>query len=180
MRSVFKQVAILVIAVMMNVTANAQEKGDIAVGGKLETGSGDGLANIGLGGKFQYNVTNPLRLEGSATYFFPKKWRAEGSIMSSKVSMWDFSANAQYLFFLSDKFVLYPLAGLSLFSAETKIENTHNGVWHNSSTSEAGLNIGGGIDVKITDNLVFNAELKYKTGSDWGRTLVSAGLMYRF
>ncbi|MDR1594803.1 MAG: porin family protein [Prevotellaceae bacterium] len=179
MRSVFKQVAILIIAVMINVTANAQEKGDIAVGGKFEIGSGDGLTNIGLGGKFQYNVIKPLRLEGSATYFFPKKWRAEGSVMSSKISMWDFSANAQYLFFLSDKFVLYPLAGLSLCGAETKTRNTNNGSWYNSSTSKAGLNIGGGIDVKITDNLVFNAELKYKAVSDWDRTLVSVGLMYK-
>jgi opacity protein-like surface antigen len=38
----------------------------------------------------------------------------------------------------------------------------------------------GGIDYKLTDNLILNAELKYKISDVWSRLNVSAGLAYRF
>ena len=76
MKSLFLQrMAILIIAVLtMSLTAGAQEKGDMAAGGNPVFGSGDGLSNIGIGAKFQYNVTTPIRLEGSFTYFLKKDY----------------------------------------------------------------------------------------------------------
>jgi opacity protein-like surface antigen len=49
-----------------------------------------------------------------------------------------------------------------------------------ASTSEFGFNLGGGIDLKLTNKLILNAELKYKLGSTWNRLLLSAGLAYKF
>ncbi|MDR1371444.1 MAG: porin family protein, partial [Dysgonamonadaceae bacterium] len=49
-----------------------------------------------------------------------------------------------------------------------------------ASTSEFGFNLGGGVDFRLTDKLILNAELKYKLGSTWDRLLLSAGLAYKF
>ncbi|GHV23158.1 hypothetical protein FACS1894174_08690 [Bacteroidia bacterium] len=180
---IFKRVAIAVIAMLtMSVVANAQEKGDMAAGGNLVVGSGDSFTNFGIGGKFQYNVTTPIRLEGSFTYFLPKKQGISG-IAESSVSMWDLSVNAHYLFSVAEKVKVYPLAGLGILgtSASAEVDFGEYGSYGGSaSTSEFGFNIGGGIDYGLTDKLILNAELKYKLGSTWDRLLISAGLAYRF
>lgn len=164
--------AVIVIAVVtMSMTANAQEKGDMAVGANVVFSSGDSYSNIGISAKFQYNILNPIRLEGSFTYFLKKNY----------ISMWDASVNAHYLFPLTDKITLYPLAGVGIlgskvnFSEETAMRD---GV--SASSSEFGANIGGGIDFKLTDKFILNGEAKYKIGSTWNRLLLSAGVAYRF
>jgi outer membrane protein X len=183
MKSIFKKVAVVIIAVMtMSVAAYAQEKGDMAVGGNLVLGSGDSFTNFGIGAKFQYNVTTPIRLEGSFTYFLPKKQGISG-LAESSVSMWDLSVNAHYLFSVADKIKVYPLAGLGILgtSASASVDLGEYGSYGGSaSESEFGFNIGGGIDYNLTDKLILNAELKYKLGSTWDRLLVSAGLAYKF
>jgi outer membrane protein X len=89
MKKVFRKVAIVAIAlVTMSVAGGAQEKGDMAAGGNLVLGSGDSFTNYGIGAKFQYNVTDPLRLEGAFTYFLKKDY----------VTMWDLSVNGHWLF----------------------------------------------------------------------------------
>jgi len=155
----FKRLAIAIIAVVaMSMAANAQQKGDMAVGGNLVFGSGSSYSNVGIGPKFQYNITDPIRLEGSYTYFLKK----------SGWSMWDISVNAHYLFPVTDEITVYPLAGIGVIGANAGNDN------------EFGLNLGGGIDYKLTGNLFLNGELKYRIGDDWNRLLISAGIAYRF
>lgn len=165
MKCIFRKVAVIAIAlVTMSIAVNAQEKGDMAAGGNLVLGSGNSFTNIGIGAKFQYNVTNPLRLEGSFTYFLTK----------NNHTMWDLNANAHWLFPVADKVMVYPLAGLGIL---------HHGVsilGYSVSSSDIALNLGGGIDYKLTDKLVLNAELKYKISDLWDRLLLSAGLAYKF
>jgi outer membrane protein X len=136
--------------------ANAQEKGNMAVGGNLVLFSG-------VGAKFQYNLTNPLRLFNVA-----KPLRLEGSFTyfpDNNFSSWDLSANGHWLFTVADKITVYPLAGL--------------GILNGSGYSDFFVNIGGGVDYTLTDKLILNAELKYKI-SNWDDWQVSAGLAYRF
>ena len=158
-KNIYKKVAILIAVLAMSMVASAQEKGDMAVGGNLVFGTGDSYSNFGIGAKFQYNVIDPLRLEGSFTYFFEKDY----------LSMWDLSVNAHYLFRITDSFNVYPLAGLGILGASS-------GPF---SSTDFAFNIGGGADYKITDNLILNAELKYKF-SDLNRFLISAGVTYLF
>jgi outer membrane protein X len=163
-------------------TAGAQEKGDMAAGGNLVLGSGDSFTNFGIGAKFQYNVTNPLRLEGSFTYFLPKKEGVTG-LAETSLSMWDLSVNGHWLFPVADKVTVYPLAGLGVLgtSVSAKVDLGELGNFSGSgSDTEIGLNLGGGVDLKLTDELFLNAELKYKVASTWGRLLISAGLAYKF
>lgn len=150
--------------VTMSVAVNAQEKGDMAAGGNLVLGSGDSFTNYGIGAKFQYNVTNPLRLEGSFTYFLKK----------DNLTMWDLSANAHWLFPVAGKITVYPLAGLGILN----YGSSYGG--YSASSSDIAFNLGGGIDYKLTDKLVLNAELKYKISDQWDRLLLSAGLAYKF
>jgi len=160
MKTVFlKKAAIAIIAVVtMSMAANAQEKGSIAVGGNLVFGSGNSYSNVGFGPKLQYNITDPIRLEGSYTYFLKKNnW-----------SMWDVSVNAHYLFSVTDEITVYPLAGIGILSAG------------GGSDNEFGLNLGAGIDYKLTRNLFVNGEVKYKIADKWNRLLISAGIGLRF
>jgi outer membrane protein X len=167
MKSVFRKVAIAAIAVMtMSVAANAQEKGGMAAGGNLVLGSGDSFTNIGIGAKFQYNVTDPLRLEGSFTCFLKKDF----------LKMWDLSVNGHWLFPVADKITVYPLADLGILNYSVDF-----GEWGNSDpTSDFAFNLGGGIDYQLTDKLILSAELKYKISDQWNRLLLSAGLAYKF
>jgi outer membrane protein X len=168
------RVAIAAIAVLtMSVAAGAQEKGDMAAGGSLVLGAGDSFTNIGIGAKFQYNVTTPIRLEGSFTYFLKKDY----------LKMWDLSVNGHWLFPLGEKITVYPLAGLGIlnYGYDYSVDFGELGSYGASgSTSDIAFNLGGGLDLKLTDRLVFNAELKYKISDVWDRLLLSAGLVYKF
>jgi outer membrane protein X len=174
MKRIFRKAAIVAIAVFtVSMAASAQEKGDMAAGGNLVVGLGDSFTNYGIGAKFQYNITNPLRLEGSFTYFLKKDY----------ITMWDLSVNAHWLFAVADKIAVYPLAGLGVLNYGYNY-SMDLGEWGNyggdASTSDIAFNLGGGIDLKLTDKLTFNAELKYKISDVWSRLLISAGLAYRF
>ncbi|MDR1983829.1 MAG: porin family protein [Prevotellaceae bacterium] len=171
MKKILKKAAIVVIAmVTMNVAAQAQEKGDMAVGANVVFGSGDNFSNYGIGAKFQYNVLDPLRLEANFTYFLEK----------DLISMWDFSVNAHWLFPVADKLTVYPLAGLGMLGTSVDLGEFGEYFGGSASDTEFGFNLGGGIDFKLTDKLILNAEVKYKLGSDWNRLLLSAGIAYRF
>jgi outer membrane protein X len=174
MKSFFRKVAIVAIAVMtMSVAASAQEKGDMAAGGNLVLGAGNSFTNFGIGAKFQYNVTAPLRLEGAFTYFLKKDY----------MTMWDLSVNGHWLFPISDKITVYLLAGLGIlnYGYDYSIDLGGLGSYGSSdSTSDFAFNLGGGIDLKLTDKLIFNAEVKYKISDVWDRLLLSAGVAYRF
>jgi outer membrane protein X len=164
-----------VAAVSMSMAASAQEKGDMAVGGNLAQGFGDGYSNLGIGAKFQYNVIKPVRLEGSFTYFFK----------NDLLNMWDMSVNGHYLFPVANKLTVYPLAGVSILNSRVDIPGFDFGELGSygggsASNSEFGVNFGGGIDFKLTDRLILNAETKYKIGDTWDRLILSAGIAYRF
>jgi outer membrane protein X len=159
-------------------SARAQEKGDMAVGASLTVGTGNDFSNFGLGAKFQYNVINPLRLEGAFTCFLPKD-RDLGTGMEGRTGMWDLSVNAHWLFPVASKITVYPLAGLSLLGTSSSLKIGALGIDRDDSSSELGCNLGGGVDLKLTDRFIFNVELKYRAGT-WNRFLASAGVAYRF
>ncbi|GHT08001.1 hypothetical protein FACS189426_02580 [Bacteroidia bacterium] len=67
-----------------------------------------------------YSFMQSLRkLEGSFTYFLPKKQGVSG-LAETSVSMWDLSVNAHYLFSVADKISVYPLADLGILGFISK------------------------------------------------------------
>jgi len=169
MKKVFKMAIIAIAVVTMSMAAQAQQKGDMAAGANLAIGIGNHYTNVGITGKFQYNVINPLRLEGSLT-FFPKK---------DYVSFWDVSVNAHYLFPIAERFTIYPLAGLGIFGSKMNYIGHYSELGSSSSTDVC-FNIGGGVDFKLTEKLFLNAELKYKIVKHWDRFMISFGAGYKF
>ena len=103
---------------LISVGAFAQ-KGEQRVG--LNLNYGTEISNVGLGAKYQYGITDAIRLEGSFDYFFKK----DGA------SMWDINVNAHYLFPFAKKFAVYPLVGLTY--ANCKV----TGGWSNDAFSPA-------------------------------------------
>ncbi|MDR1372753.1 MAG: porin family protein [Dysgonamonadaceae bacterium] len=171
MKTIFRKTAIIAIAlVTMSAATSAQGKGDMAAGGNLVLGTGDSFTNFGIGGKFQYNVTHPVRLEGSFTCFMKKDY----------ITMWDLSVNGHWLFPVHNRMTVYPLTGLGILNHGYDNSVNLGGPGSRGSKSDFAFNLGGGVDCRMTDNLVFNAELKYKISDVWSRFLISAGLAYRF
>ena len=160
MKKTFKAMAIMAIAVTISLSAAAQQ-GDKAVGGNLVVGMGDSWTNIGLGAKFLYNVTDPIRLAGEFDYFFKKDY----------VSWWDFSVYGHYLFPVATQVSLYPSLGLGMVGAKSDFGGSY---------SEFAFSLGGGVDYALSSNLSLNGELRIKLYDGYNRTNLAIGLSYKF
>ena len=148
----------ILISMMFFIMGSAfAQKGIQAFGVNLGYGSEIESASIGV--KYQYNITNNIRLEPSANYFFEKRG----------VDMFDFNANAHYLIPTENNIRLYPLAGLTFTRWDFgKVAN------------RLGLNIGGGAEFDVSDNLFVNMELKYQIVKDLDQAVFNVGLTYMF
>lgn len=157
-----KKLAILIIALVASVSCYAQKEGDFAIGGGfgiapcLEKGAG--LTNFGLGARVQYNIIDPVRIEGVMNYWFKSKG----------VGVFDIIFNAHYIIPVASKVKLYPLAGL--------------GYGHLSGGGGANkftFNVGLGSEFDITSRLSAFLELKYQYMSHFSRLPIQVGVVYR-
>jgi len=146
----------LLCGLLYTANLNAQQKGDIGLGGGIVmennviTGSKTDYPNIGIKAKFQYSVTAPIRFEGSYTFRFPKK---ENGI---SLNMYDIDLSLQYLLPLSRGISLYPLAGFSIVGAKAKDNDNNIG-----RITESRFHFGCGLDFKIADIFFLNTRFKY-------------------
>ena len=176
----FKKVAMVVVATTMSVTAYAQMyEGDKAFGGSLLI-AGDETTLAGIGANFQYNITDPIRLEGSFSYFFPKKEseRYMGTTIETSLNMWNLSLNGHYLLPISDKVTAYPLAGLGIAGLKAKASALE--ISESVSKNLFGVNLGGGLDYHVTDAITFNVEARYFIANEGGIYFLRAGVAFRF
>ena len=120
---------------------------------------GTEIESFGIGVKYQYNITNNIRLEPSMNYFFE----------NNGVDMFDINANAHYLFPMASNVRVYPLAGLTFARWDL-----------GKVITRLGVNIGGGAEMDITDDLILNFELKYQTVSDLDQAIFNVGVAYIF
>ena len=150
------------------VNAEAQEKGQMAAGVNFNLGAGygGGYSNFGIGAKFQYSFTDHIRVEPAFTYYFKKDY----------LSMWDFFANVHYVFGMAnDKLNLYPLAGIGVLGAKASV------LGYSASNTNFGVNLGGGVEYKLSDKFALGAEIKYAiVGNSYGHLGVQIGATYLF
>ena len=155
-----KKLLSLSLLILMGCSCAWAQKGEMAVGGNLLYGTEINM--LGIGGKFQYGITNDLRAEASFNYYF----------RNNGFHMWDLNANAHYLFSIAPKFRAYPLAGLTVVSKSySKVDE---------SVTHFGLNLGGGCEYDITPQVILNAEFKYSIVSTIDQAVFLVGAAYRF
>ncbi|MDL2322768.1 porin family protein [Bacteroidales bacterium OttesenSCG-928-A17] len=138
-----KKLFFMLVTLIITASVFAQ-KDEKSVGLNLLYGSK--IENIGIGAKFNYNVTDPIRVSPSFNYFLKK----------DGFSMWEINADVHYLFSIAEKLKAYPLAGLTLVGAKFDYGDLFDvleefGIEADDSDSltKFGINLGGGIKLFI-------------------------------
>lgn len=189
----------LCIALLACVGASAQ-KGEMAVGLNLGAApcveKNASFTNFGIGAKFQYNVSNPLRLEADVDYWFKSKG----------IDMFDVTANVQYLFKIGSKVKVYPLVGVGYASVgggyaidlddyedwldslggymtRADYDFDDDDDWDIGSTSRLNrfvLNVGLGGEFAVSSKLSLGLEIKYQYIKNFQRLPITIGATYHF
>ena len=196
MKKYFERIAILLALVMVGFgSAYAQEAGDLAVGINVvitpgwvneARGAGDTKSsNGGFGATFQYNITTPIRVE-AAFALLPS---------GDRLGMWSLFANAHYLIPVMKKVNVYPVGGLGLmkYTSEGGYINLGDAIIVDSEVTGNytifGVNIGGGVEYKLSKKVSLQGELKYIIGFDHtmfsdfyktNRLMIAIGAAYKF
>ncbi|NDV66398.1 outer membrane protein [Bacteroides sp. 224] len=183
---------LFIIAIIFMIGSNAMaQKGEMAGGILLNYGTE--IESLGIGAKFQYGITDAIRIEPSFDYYFGK----------NDFNMFDFNANVHYLFNVAPKINIYPLAGLGYTSWKTVdfdfdfgYDDDDFDLWtranydddddydeYDSGSSRSGkiaINLGAGAEYQLTNKLKINAELKYQIISNFNQLVFGVGLAYKF
>lgn len=190
-----KKLLLIICAMTLSLGAFAQ-KGKSEVGINFDiapTFSTDPVsANIGIGAKYRYSISNKFRLDANFTYFFPSLTELDEELFE-KIKMWDVSVNIQYLLKIKDKFTFYPLAGLGYIDVSCNSDYNSNGnsiqdANHDKDLIDAGgkshnivFNVGAGLEYKISDHLNAGLELKYPVMvSHVDPVIFTLGVCYKF
>lgn len=165
-----KKIFMTLCIALVTLGASAQ-KGEQNVGAHVLYGTDAG--NIGFGVKYQNSITDAIRLEAVGDYY----------LKTDGFSMFDVNVNGHYLFPLSDKFTVYPLVGINYTSWKQENAVSFGEKYKDDNIdikdTSIGLNIGGGIQYKLTDKIRIGAELKYQTISGAMSTvIIGAGVTY--
>ncbi|RAU81748.1 porin family protein [Pontibacter arcticus] len=159
----------LLVAVMAAGTTFAQEQGKFKLGAGLAYGSeaaldedldSKGGLGVHIGGEYFFN--EKISFAPSFTYFFKSKIDFFGGEMSGRVSTLDL--DARYYFAKSEKVSFYGMTGLTVGFAKLEVSGDDN--WMDAddvSDNKAGVNLGAGMVLPITEKVDFNAQVKYNT-----------------
>jgi len=141
-------------------------------------------AQLSLGGGIGFFTEGSnLSIQGRGIYDIADEWRGGADfnyLLVSGGTFWDLNLNGHYVF-LNDDFIAYALAGLNYFNSGGGTVTTQTPFGpitvETESSSSAGLNIGGGGQLKFTDAISGLAEIKYiaRTG---GTLVISAGVLF--
>ena len=182
-----KKFLLTICLALAGLSSFAQEKGDMSVGVNLGVApcieSGVSLTNLGIGAKFRYHVTSPIRVEADLDYW----------LKSKECDVLDFSVNAHYLFKVTDKINVYPVVGLGYAriggaigydSVSPNYERSSSNPGDDNSSSIAlnrmFINVGVGADYALTDKISVGAEIKYQYIKDFNRLPINIGVTYKF
>ena len=186
-----KKLFMVAIILMVGVSAAMAQKDVKAVGLNLNYGSE--IKNVGIGAKFQYGITEAVRIEPSFNYYLEK----------DGLSMWDLNANVHYLIDVAEKTKVYPLAGIGYanFKSSWGFEydeeydygdyyslKSRNGWDYDEEDMEGGsvnsgeivVNLGVGAEYQLNEKLSIGAELKYQIISNFNQLVFGIGATYRF
>lgn len=142
------------------------QQGKQAIGGNLSYGTE--IESVGIGLKYQYNITDQIRIEPSMNYF---------------LKMMDLACLHQRKyplpFPIASNISLYPLAGFTYTN------------WHldlgkagdydvSGSDGKFGVNLGAGMEFDLDKNWSLNFDIKYQLISDLDQAVFNLGVAYNF
>lgn len=124
-----------------------------------------------------YEITLPLHIAPSFTYFIPRHNTSATATTGEETSvsslMFDF--NGHYVFNSLDRFEFYGLAGLDILLTRIKWIGTDS----KDNDTAIGLNLGVGTYIKMTEELDFHIEAKYVV-SRYDQFMINAGVLINF
>lgn len=157
-----KKLTLLIVCLIAGMaTAAAQSQGDKALGLNLNYAS---ETSFGLGGKFQYNLTNHVRIEPEFNYYFKH----------DHVSFWDLGVNFHYLFPVAADVAIYPAVGLGYANAKAHFDE------YSVSDGKFQAKFGVGADFKLGSAWKLNIEPKYQLVDGFDQFIINVGLAYCF
>ena len=123
------------------------------------------VEEIGIMVKAVIPVTDKIDISPSFTYYLT----ADG------LTAWSLDGDGHYHFGESEKVGFYGLAGINFFHVGVDLDIPILGFA--TSSTEVGLNVGAGLEFRISEKLELFGEVKY-TISDFDQLSISAGLLF--
>ncbi len=170
---------------MLCMGAQAQEKGDVAIGLRSGVniatlkiaGLEEDVTNFGIGAFGQYNLTDNWRLELEGIYH----------PMKNHVSDITVGLNVHYLFSLGESIKIYPTLGYALAFVHSEAYTiTGKGgesqqISHDSENeTDGGIQVGAGIQYNLGSNVFIAGEYKYQPGIFGDGHVIMGSIGFRF
>ena len=178
-----KKLFLTMCVALLSMGAQAQEKGDFAVGvkgglaiAKIEFGSEkETLSRAAFGAFAQYNLSNHWRVELEGLYH-PKKDHFSDLTMG---------LNIHYLFNVAENFYIYPQLGYGLAFTKTEEYTTYYAggssiTVGSDNTTDGGIQLGLGAQYNLNDQWFVLADYKFQPGIFGDGHVVNVGVGVRF
>ncbi|MBP5387273.1 MAG: porin family protein [Prevotella sp.] len=173
-----KKLLVTMCVALLSIGAQAQEKGDFALGvhsgttyTKVELfNEKEKMTQFGFGAFAQYNLTNKFRVE------------LEGNYHPMKKHMSDFllGLNVHYLFNIDENLKIYPLLGYALAFVHSETYTEGNITVQGDNTTDHGLQVGAGIQFDLGNSWFLAGEYKFQPGIFANSHVFLIGIGYRF
>jgi outer membrane protein X len=134
------------------------QKGDMKLGPTVSYGFD--IKELGVGAKFFYGITDPIRVAPSFNY-----WLVSGA------TSWEVNLDGNYLFGSGDNMAFYALAGLNYYSVSVDFGGG------SVTASEIGLNAGAGMQLPLGSKLTGIVEAKYVVGNA-SQPVITGGVLF--
>lgn len=186
MQPIMKKLFVLMCVALLSMSAQAQEKGDFAIGlrggptiNKINldgVGIEESVTRWGVGAFAQYGLSNHFRLDFEGIYH-PKK---------NNVSDFQLGLDIQYLFNVADGIKVFPLLGYALAFQKTEAYTVTDGrgsvsISHDDeSTTDGGIQIGAGVEFNLGSNCFISGEYRFQPGIFGDGHCIMASVGYRF
>lgn len=180
-----KKFFVAMFVAMLCMGAQAQEKGDVAIGLRSGVniatlkiaGLEEDVTNFGIGAFGQYNLTDNWRLELEGIYH----------PMKNHVSDITVGLNVHYLFSLGESIKIYPTLGYALAFVHSEAYTiTGKGgesqqISHDSENeTDGGIQVGAGIQYNLGSNVFIAGEYKYQPGIFGDGHVIMGSIGFRF
>jgi outer membrane protein X len=159
-----------VLLTLISLTFCAASYAQVRIGGFL--GYGSEVEQLAIGANAEFFLNEKMAIAPSLAFYLPEE---NGPY---KLNVWELNGNFHYYFVSEDMISVYGLGGLNFTSVHVKIDGGGFFDDVDDSETEIGLNIGGGINFKVTDKIIPFGELKYAI-SDFDQVAIFFGVKFQ-